>query len=415
MSDVATIIKAEQEQQAESEFARLLGKEFRPMGGSDEPFATPDQFVHVQRVAKAYAASALVPDEFRGKIADCAIVVALAWRHKADPLAFFQHVHVIHGRPGMDAQLAIALANNSGKIKGAITHEFERDAQGKALSCTASAVLAETGEVIRGSTITLAMAEAEGWARVHKDGSKSKWLTMPDHMFRFRSSAWLLREYLPEVLLGMYTTDELEDLDEPAVPAPAALTTLRERIRAKVEPSVAVAPPAAAGEKAPEPAPATLPPVGAEVPVPATATDLQTSASADPGTWPATATQPLRVDTRSDIEAPPPPIANPPAQNAPGGGISASVPVGDRDEAPAPQAEAPTASKPPTEAEQIIAQIHDTCDGSNISAAERIQVGLQACGKRIRASDFPRLPAEMLRRILQGCQALAAEKAKANR
>lgn len=412
MAEASAAVKAEQqEERAESEFARLLGKEFRPMGGSDEPFATPDQFVHVQRVAKAYAASALVPDEYRNKLPDCAIVVALAWRHKADPLAFFQHVHVIHGRPGMDAQLAIALANNSGKIKGVITHEFERDAQGRIVACTASAVLAETGEVIRGSTITLAMAEAEGWARVHKDGSKSKWLTMPDHMFRFRSSAWLLREYLPEVLLGMYTTDELEDFDEPAVPAPATLTTLRERIKA----SVAVAPPACAGEQAPEPAPATLPPAGVEVPVPATATDLQTSASAGPGTWPATATQPLRVDTRSDIEATSPPIANPPAQNAPGGGISASVPVGDRDEAPAPQGDAPTASKPPTEAEQIIAQIHDTCDGANISAAERIQVGLQACGKRIRASDFPRLPAEMLRRILKGCQALATEKAKANR
>jgi hypothetical protein len=411
MSDVATIIKAEQEQQAESEFARLLGKEFRPMGGADEPFATPDQFVHVQRVAKAYAASALVPDEYRNKLPDCAIVVALAWRHKADPLAFFQHVHVIHGRPGMDAQLAIALANNSGKIKGVITHEFERDAQGRIVACTASAVLAETGEVIRGSTITLAMAEAEGWARVHKDGSKSKWLTMPDHMFRFRSSAWLLREYLPEVLLGMYTTDELEDSDEPAVPAPATLTTLRERIRAKVEPSVAVAPPAEVGEKVPEPAPASLPPTGVAAPVPATETVTIA---------PATETHAVSAstehpDTRSDIEAQTPPIANPPAQNAPGGGISASVPVGDRDEGPAPERDAPTGSKPPTEAEQIIAQIHDTCDGSNISAAERIQVGVQACGKRIRASDFPKLPADTLRMILQGCRALAAEKAKGNR
>ena len=284
MGEQKTQPQPEQQKAAEAanEFAALMAKPFVPMGAENEPFSTPERFEHVWRVAKAYATSGMVPESFRGndKVADCAIGVALAWRHKADPLMVLQHIHIIKGRPGMDAQLAIAFANSSGKLAGAITHEFTRDENGKAIGCTARAVLASTGEVIVGSEITLAMAKAENWG--------PKWQSMPDHMLRFRSSVFMLREYLPEVLMGMYTTDELVDIPitETAAPSDAALDVLRDRVRARVasvQPSAAAAkpePPAEpakpkakakaaakaepAAEKAPAPEPAELPPMVAD-------------------------------------------------------------------------------------------------------------------------------------------------------
>lgn len=215
-SELAAQTADAQHADLQQEFDKLLARPMKPMGADDEPFATPEQFEHVQRVARAYAASALVPDSFRGKVADCAIVVALAWRHKADPLTFFQHIHVIHGRPGMDAQLCIALANNSGKLRGPITHELKRDRTGQTVECIARATLSDGGQQIE-TSITWSMVEAEGWSK--KAGSK--WLTLRDHMFKYRASVFLCREYIPETLLGIYTTDELQDIDDTeSQPAP---------------------------------------------------------------------------------------------------------------------------------------------------------------------------------------------------
>jgi len=133
----------------------------------------------------------------------------------------------------MDAQLAIALANRSGKFAGPIRHEIEYDSAGNAIKCTASVVLAETGEVITGSPITWDMVEGEGWNKIGKTGHKPKWLTMREHMFRFRSSVFLIREYLPEVLLGMLTSDEADDI--PDAPVAPAHSTLKEKIASRVE------------------------------------------------------------------------------------------------------------------------------------------------------------------------------------
>jgi hypothetical protein len=52
------------------------------------------------------------------------------------------------------------------------------------------------------------MAEAEGWTK--KAGSK--WLTMPDQMFAYRSAAWLIRRVCPEVVMGMMTAEECAEL-----------------------------------------------------------------------------------------------------------------------------------------------------------------------------------------------------------
>ena len=259
MGEKQTQTKAAETQTSE-EFAALLSRPFRPMGASDEPFSTPDQFEHIWRVAKAYAESEMVPEVFRKKVADCAIVVALAWRHKADPLMFFQHMYPIKGKPGMDAQLAIAIANASGRFIGPITHELERDDAGRAIACTASVVLRETAQVVTGSRVGIEMVASEGWGA-------QKWKNMPDHMFRFRSSVFMLREYFPELLMGMYSTDELEDIAAPeTTPASASLDALKEKVAARAARATAKTAQTKAESKAEskaetKDAPAELPPM----------------------------------------------------------------------------------------------------------------------------------------------------------
>ena len=52
------------------------------------------------------------------------------------------------------------------------------------------------------------MADAEGWTK--KNGSK--WKTMPELMLSYRAATFFGRMYCPDLLMGMQTADEVEDI-----------------------------------------------------------------------------------------------------------------------------------------------------------------------------------------------------------
>ncbi len=164
------------------------------------------------RVGKLYSRSMLVPEAFRGKAEDCAIVAQLAARWKVDPFMAFQHVYIVHGKPGVDSQMAISLLHASGKIEGTIQY----DSKGTGLeqqSCRAYVKDASTGEIVYGPLVNYAMVKAEGWAKAKgKSGTPSKWSTLPDLMYLYRAAMYLIRTRYPEVIMGMQATEELTDI-----------------------------------------------------------------------------------------------------------------------------------------------------------------------------------------------------------
>jgi hypothetical protein len=166
------------------------------------------KFAQLQRVAQLFSASTIVPEHFQGNVSNCFIGLQMAIRLKVDPFMFLQSCYIVHGRPGIEAKLAIALANASGKFRGPIRFEIERDPRTrKPIRCTASATFKETGDVIS-MVVDWDMVEAEGWNK--KTGSK--WLTIPEVMFPYRSAMFLLRTHCPEVIMGMQSKEELEDM-----------------------------------------------------------------------------------------------------------------------------------------------------------------------------------------------------------
>lgn len=165
-------------------------------------------FALAQREATALANSSLVPKEFSGNVANCLIALNLARRTGFDPLMTMQNLDVIHGRPSFRATFLIACVNACGRFTPL---KYRIEGTGDAQTCTAYAVERETGEVIEGPPVSIAMAKAEGW--VAKNGSK--WKTMPDLMLRYRAAAFFARTVAPDVALGMMTSDELEDIARP--------------------------------------------------------------------------------------------------------------------------------------------------------------------------------------------------------
>lgn len=162
-------------------------------------------FELVQRQAKMLATSTLVPKEFQGNMGNCAIALNIAKRLGADPFMVIQNIDIIHGRPSFRATFLIAMVNASGRFTPL---QFRMSGEGDKRSCVAFAKDKESGEIVEGTEITMAMAKAEGWST--KSGSK--WLTMPEQMLRYRAAAFFARIYAPDITLGMQTSEEMQDI-----------------------------------------------------------------------------------------------------------------------------------------------------------------------------------------------------------
>lgn len=161
-------------------------------------------FALEQRRMKPYAESDLVPVQYRGRIGNCMIAAEMAKRIGANTLSVMQNLYIVHGNPAWSAKFAIAIFNTCGRFS-AIKYRF--DGAGDEYGCTAYATERATGEIVESPKITWKLVKAEGW--LNKAGSK--WKTMPDLMFRYRSAAYLVATTAPELLNGLRTVEEYED------------------------------------------------------------------------------------------------------------------------------------------------------------------------------------------------------------
>lgn len=163
------------------------------------------KFNHFWRLAKLFSSSQMVPERFQGDPCSTFIVLQMFPRLKVDPFMLLQKTYVVYGIPGIEGQLAIALINTRGPFTGSIQWRFEPSEE-KPTKCVAYAKHKVTGETCQ-MTITMEMVKANGWW----DKKDSKWPKMTAQMFRYRTAMWLGRAYCPEVLMGLYSVDELMD------------------------------------------------------------------------------------------------------------------------------------------------------------------------------------------------------------
>lgn len=208
-------------------------------------FNTAAGFELMQRVAGALVTSDLVPQAYKGKekLGNAIIALSLAQRIGAEPLMVMQNLHVIHGRPSWSAQFIISAINSCGKFSPL---RFRVTGEGAAKSCVAYAIEKATGEVLEGPPVSMEMAKAEGW--LGKSGSK--WQTMPDLMLRYRAASFFGRLYAPEILMGMQSVDEVEDMVDVTPPAPSAAADLNAAIKAAPQPQQPAEKPARRGRQA---------------------------------------------------------------------------------------------------------------------------------------------------------------------
>ena len=196
-------------------------------GGS--VFSGIQAFEEAQRIAKALASSTLIPPQLQGQqgFANCLVALEIANRMRMSPFQVMQNLHIIHGRPSWSSQFIIGLINGCGRFSPL---RYEIKGEGDSMACYCEATELSSGKDLKGPTVSMAMAKKEGWAT--KSGSK--WQTMPELMIRYRAAAFWGRLYIPELLVGIQTQEEVLDVEpvtitEPA-PVKASINELNQKI-----------------------------------------------------------------------------------------------------------------------------------------------------------------------------------------
>ena len=168
-------------------------------------FGTSDNFKMAWQMAQALSKSTVVPGAFQNNPSNCLVALETANRFGLSPFMTMQNLYIIGGKPSWSSKFLIALINGSGLFDTELCFDETRDKDGNPFSCTAWTM--KNGRRIEGMTVDMNMAQAEGW--VSKNGSK--WKTMPQLMLRYRAASFFASLNCPQISLGFYTAEEMQD------------------------------------------------------------------------------------------------------------------------------------------------------------------------------------------------------------
>ena len=197
---------AEEVKEVKNEVATTEKKENRNMVANlkDGIYSSSDTFQLAFQMAKGLSQSTLVPQQFQNNPANCLIAIEQANRLNISPLVCMQNLYVVSGKPSFSSSFIIGLINSSGKYDMELQFD-EEEKDGKPYACTCWTEL--NGRKVTGIRITMDMAEKEGWSK--KNGSK--WITIPQVMLRYRAASFFARMNCPELSIGLYSKEELDD------------------------------------------------------------------------------------------------------------------------------------------------------------------------------------------------------------
>jgi hypothetical protein len=179
--------------------------------------------------AELMAKSAVtVPKHLAGKPADCMAIVMQAMQWGMNPYAVAQKTHLVNGVLGYEAQLVNAVISSSSAIVGRFHYEYGGDWEkiaGKKDGRDELGLFVRVGAVLRGET-DITWGENIYLADITTRNSPL-WKTAPKQQIAYLAVKYWARLYCPEVILGVYSADEVEPRTEKEInPAPAQRVNL---------------------------------------------------------------------------------------------------------------------------------------------------------------------------------------------
>lgn len=206
--------------------------------GTAAAIFSPEGMDRLVRFATLMADSkATVPAHLAGKPADCLAVTMQAAQWGMNPFAVAQKTHVVNGTLGYEAQLVNAVVSSSNLLATRLNYRWDGDwskVNGKSdkspnLTVTVWATLKGESEP-RELTISMAQAGVR---------NSPLWEQDPRQQLAYLCVKRWARLNAPDVLLGVYTPDELQEttprVERDITPAPATASGMNKLINSKPE------------------------------------------------------------------------------------------------------------------------------------------------------------------------------------
>lgn len=186
-----------------------------PVQGRPLPLSYMDSAAmnKVAKTAQTLSRCELLPDMYRGKWENIMMAMDIASRTNMGLMMVCQNLYIVKGKPAWSGSFCAAAINGCGKFTP-LEYVFVGEEGTPSYGCFARATRRSNHSDCVSETITMRMAQDEGW--LGKSGSK--WKTMPRQMMMYRAASFFARVHCPEVLLGIQTAEEVQDVrgyDEP--------------------------------------------------------------------------------------------------------------------------------------------------------------------------------------------------------
>lgn len=178
------------------------------------------------KLANFLSSSDLLPQAYQGKASNCLIAIDIANRMGISPMAVMQNSQVVRGKFSWSGSACKSMIDGCGRFKNSRyvrVGEPNTDSWGYRLEAED-----KNGNIIRGVTVTIAMAKAEGW-----HSQNPKWRSMPELMLKYRCAAFFMRTECAGLAMGFLTAEENEDVygaDAPTTPKASLVSMLDEEI-----------------------------------------------------------------------------------------------------------------------------------------------------------------------------------------
>lgn len=163
------------------------------------------EFGDMWKIATQYSKSDLVPENYKGKPQNVIIALGMAQKTGFDVYTIMSNLNIVKGKASWSGSFCRTLIEATGIYKD--LDLIEVGERGKdTWGYYAQAVRKTDGKIVKGATVTLAMAKAEGWTK------NTKWSTMPELMMQYRCLAFFARVYASSAINGLQTSEEVEDV-----------------------------------------------------------------------------------------------------------------------------------------------------------------------------------------------------------
>ena len=178
-----------------------------------------------------------IPKHLQGNAGDCFAIVMQAMQWGMNPFAVAQKTHLVNGVLGYEAQLVNAVINSRAPITTRLNYEWFGDwskVNGKTSNADDVGVIVSA--TMKGETEPRVLSVS--MAQVGNVRNSPLWVNDPRQQLAYLATKRWSRLYCPDVILGVYTADEVEDFEPKDVtpqPTTSKTASIRDKVAAKKE------------------------------------------------------------------------------------------------------------------------------------------------------------------------------------